>query len=109
VQSALQAAFPACNDLSDDPQRGITSFTPHLSLGQWRNKQQVQEALQVSTDTGVQAAKVPRAAKVPCVHYVVYAGKQNKAELKAELLLRDHCPAKLEAFIKTYQPGVPEH
>jgi hypothetical protein len=51
VQSALQAAFPACNDLSDDPQRGITSFTPHLSLGQWRSKQQVQDALQVSIDT----------------------------------------------------------
>jgi hypothetical protein len=47
VQSALQAAFPACNDLSQDPARGITSFTPHLSLGQWTNKQQLLAAIQV--------------------------------------------------------------
>ncbi|KIZ01024.1 hypothetical protein MNEG_6939 [Monoraphidium neglectum] len=36
VQAALQGAFPACDDLSSDPARGITAFSPHLSLGQWR-------------------------------------------------------------------------
>ena len=35
-QAALQAAFPECDDLSSDPRRGITSFTPHLSVGQAR-------------------------------------------------------------------------
>lgn len=52
LQSALQAAFPACTDLSDDPQRGITAFTPHLSLGQWHNKQQLLAALQVRACRG---------------------------------------------------------
>ncbi|KAL4448021.1 hypothetical protein ABPG75_005240 [Micractinium tetrahymenae] len=36
VQAALASAFPQCTDLSSDPGRGITAFTPHLSLGQWR-------------------------------------------------------------------------
>jgi len=36
VQAALVNAFPQCTDLSCDPGRGITAFTPHLSLGQWR-------------------------------------------------------------------------
>lgn len=36
LQATLQSAFQQCTDLSDDPQRGITAFRPHLSLGQWR-------------------------------------------------------------------------
>lgn len=44
VQAALQRAFPQCTDLSSDPGRGITAFTPHLSLGQWRTKADVQAA-----------------------------------------------------------------
>lgn len=48
VQAALQSVFPSCSDLSDDSQRGITAFTPHLSLGQWRKKQELLEALQVN-------------------------------------------------------------
>jgi hypothetical protein len=47
LQSALQAAFPSCTDLSNDPQRDISAFTPHLSLGQWSNKQQLLAAMQV--------------------------------------------------------------
>lgn len=47
LQSALQGAFPGCTDLSDDPQRDITRFTPHLSLGQWPNKQLLQEDMEV--------------------------------------------------------------
>ena len=47
VQSALQAAFPACTDLSDDPQRNISGFMPHMSLGQWHNKKQLLSAMQV--------------------------------------------------------------
>lgn len=34
LHAALLAAFPDCTDLSDDPARGITSWTPHLSVGQ---------------------------------------------------------------------------
>ncbi|GBF95104.1 hypothetical protein Rsub_07688 [Raphidocelis subcapitata] len=37
AQSALQSAFPDCDDLSNDPGRGITQFSPHLSVGQWRD------------------------------------------------------------------------
>lgn len=44
VQAALQRAFPQCTDLSSDPGRSITAFTPHLSLGQWRTKADVQAA-----------------------------------------------------------------
>jgi hypothetical protein len=47
VQAALQAAFPQCSDLSDDPARHITAYTPHLSLGQWRDKQALMQAMQV--------------------------------------------------------------
>jgi hypothetical protein len=47
VQSALQAAFPGCTDLSDDPQRNISGFMPHMSLGQWHNKKQLLSAMQV--------------------------------------------------------------
>lgn len=44
VQSALERAFPQCSDLGSDPGRGITAFTPHLSLGQWRMRREVQAA-----------------------------------------------------------------
>ena len=47
VQAALQAAFPQCTDLSHDPGRGITAFTPHLSLGQWRSPAVSRAAQQV--------------------------------------------------------------
>jgi hypothetical protein len=47
LQAALQAAFPECTDLSEDAARGIASFTPHLSLGQWRDKQALLAAMQV--------------------------------------------------------------
>lgn len=45
VQSALVEAFPECTDLSNDPTRGITRFTPHLSLGQWRNRAAAEAAV----------------------------------------------------------------
>lgn len=35
VQAALARAFPQCTDLSGDAARGISAFTPHLSLGQY--------------------------------------------------------------------------
>ena len=46
LQAALQAAFPRCTDLSDDPARGISAFRPHLSLGQWRSSADVRAAQQ---------------------------------------------------------------
>jgi hypothetical protein len=46
VQAALESAFPGCNDLSSDPSRGISAFTPHLSLGQWQDKQQLLQDMQ---------------------------------------------------------------
>jgi hypothetical protein len=48
VQAALEGAFPGCNDLSSDPSRGISTFTPHLSLGQWQDKQQLLADMQAS-------------------------------------------------------------
>lgn len=54
MQSALQSAFPGCDDLSNDPGRAISSFTPHLSLGQWQDKQQLLQDLKVRlTDDAV--------------------------------------------------------
>lgn len=44
MQAALVSAFPQCSDLSSDPGRGITGFTPHLSLGQWRGAAEVAAA-----------------------------------------------------------------
>jgi hypothetical protein len=44
VQAALSQAFPQCSDLSSDPSRGIQAFTPHLSLGQWRTRAEVEAA-----------------------------------------------------------------
>ena len=46
LQAALQAAFPQCTDLSDDPARGISAFRPHLSLGQWRSAAEAKAAQQ---------------------------------------------------------------
>ena len=45
MQAALVEAFPECTDLSDDPSRGITQFTPHLSLGQCRDRAAAEEAV----------------------------------------------------------------
>eukprot|EP00899_Mesostigma_viride_P027500 jgi/Mesvir1/7935/Mv11857-RA.1 len=45
LQERLVAAFPGCTDLSDDPERGITQFTPHLSLGQWRDERAIRAAV----------------------------------------------------------------
>ena len=46
LQATLQTAFPQCTDLNDDPARGISSFRPHLSLGQWRSAAEAQAAQQ---------------------------------------------------------------
>ncbi|GAB4824103.1 hypothetical protein N2152v2_011149 [Parachlorella kessleri] len=46
LQAALVEAFPDCSDLSLDPSRGITRFTPHLSLGQWRGSHSAAAAVQ---------------------------------------------------------------
>ena len=32
-QNKLFKEFPECDDLNHDPRRGISSFLPHLSLG----------------------------------------------------------------------------
>lgn len=47
LQSALVSCFPDCNDLNCDPSRGIDAFTPHLSVGQWKDEGQVKQAIQV--------------------------------------------------------------
>jgi len=44
LQETLAKEFPECNDLSNDPDRGITTFVPHLSVGRWRDRQEVQAA-----------------------------------------------------------------
>jgi poly(A) polymerase len=44
LHAALLAAFPDCTELSNDPQRGISEFTPHLSVGQWPRLEAVLEA-----------------------------------------------------------------
>eukprot|EP00877_Chromochloris_zofingiensis_P006182 jgi/Chrzof1/1817/Cz10g22090.t1 len=46
LQSALVSCFPDCNDLNCDPSRGIDAFTPHLSVGQWKDEGQVKQAIQ---------------------------------------------------------------
>ena len=63
LQAALQAAFPLCTDLSDDPARGITAFRPHLSLGQWRSAGDVKAAQQARRVRNC----IPRRA----VHHVI--------------------------------------
>jgi len=48
LHEILLTACPDCTDLSSDPSRGITKFTPHLSVGQWRGEAEtvkVMEAL----------------------------------------------------------------
>ena len=52
LQKALREAFPDFHELSQDPERGISEFRPHLSLGQWKHSD-VQASLQVRplTDT----------------------------------------------------------
>lgn len=47
LQGKLLEAFPDCTDLNEDPSRGITEFTPHLSLGQWAGSKAAQTAQQV--------------------------------------------------------------
>ena len=47
LQEKLLEAFPDCTDLSEDPLRGITEFTPHLSVGQWTGSSAAQAAQQV--------------------------------------------------------------
>ena len=47
LQGKLLEAFPDCTDLSEDPSRGITEFTPHLFLGQWAGSKAAQAAQQV--------------------------------------------------------------
>lgn len=44
LQARLAAAFPDCQDLNNDPKRGITAFTPHLSIGQWKSAAAAEEA-----------------------------------------------------------------
>jgi hypothetical protein len=74
VQAALQGAFPGCNDLSSDPSRGISSFTPHLSLGQWQDKQQLLQDMQAS-DWGCS-----------CVNYCTYCCQPAAAAAKRQAM-----------------------
>jgi hypothetical protein len=53
LQARLEAAFPHCSDLSSDAARGISSYRPHLSLGQWRGAEQAAAALQVRRAAGL--------------------------------------------------------
>ena len=47
LQEKLVQTFPDCTDLSEDPSRDITEFSPHLSLGQWPSADAVQRAQKV--------------------------------------------------------------
>ena len=51
LQSTLQEAFPDFHELSTDPDRNISGFRPHLSLGQWKHSD-VQASLQVICQPG---------------------------------------------------------
>ena len=59
LQAALQAAFPRCTDLSDEPARGISAFRPHLSLGQWRSAADVRAAQQARS-SGPHGLRAPQ-------------------------------------------------
>lgn len=48
LQAKLAAAFPSCQDLNQDPARGITTFQPHLSLGQWPSASRADAALKAT-------------------------------------------------------------
>lgn len=50
LQAALVRAFSNCTDLSKDPERGITDFVPHFSLGQWKSAADAEAAGKVSCD-----------------------------------------------------------
>jgi hypothetical protein len=60
VQAALQAAFPDCDDLSNDPGRGIAGFAPHMSLGQWRGTAAAEAATEEVRARGRAGAHGPR-------------------------------------------------
>ena len=45
LQDALVKAFPECHHLNRDPSRGVESFVPHLSVGQWPTQQWAEEAI----------------------------------------------------------------
>lgn len=47
LQSKVWAALPGFDDLNLDPSRGITAFTPHLSLGQFRSREDLEAYQQV--------------------------------------------------------------
>lgn len=85
LQAALQAAFPGCDDLSRDPARGIDAFTPHLSVGQWRDAAAAQAAIEQ-----VRAA-------------VCLSGKY-RTNLKQHVLGEWHDAAAAQAAIKQVTP-----
>lgn len=64
LQAALEGAIPGCDDLSSDASRGITAFTPHLSLGQWQDKQQLLQDMQASIGQVLQVAAGARVCGV---------------------------------------------
>jgi len=44
----LKKSYPLrSDDLSNDPSRGITRFSPHLSLGQFQSEGAIQECIRV--------------------------------------------------------------
>jgi hypothetical protein len=51
LQARLSGAFPSCQDVNNDPQRGITKFRPHLSLGQSRPGRDLRAMREVSAST----------------------------------------------------------
>lgn len=46
LHSALLRKFPDCTDLSHDPERDISGFVPHLSLGSWRGQEDAQRGIE---------------------------------------------------------------
>lgn len=63
LQAALQAVFPECNDLSEDPDRNITSYIPHLGVGQWPSNLDIDAKCVVSRGMGGHMASTEAAAK----------------------------------------------
>lgn len=45
LQFMLTTVFPECHHLNDDPSRNIEKFVPHLSVGQWSNREAAEEAI----------------------------------------------------------------
>ena len=79
TQAALERAFPFANDLSTISPAG---FTPHLSVGQYDDKETASEALET-----MNATWAPMTFEVDAVYIISRAGPDAPFEFKARVPL----------------------